>query len=51
VLVVSDTSPNPVHSVKQGMSPRLAALIKKIENGNAELSTEVFRARGEKQDD
>src|ERR1700740_65191 len=33
------------HRVNQEMSPRLVALIKKIENGNAELSTEVFRAR------
>jgi hypothetical protein len=39
------------YRVNQEMSPRLAALIKKIENGNTELSTEVFRARGEKQDD
>lgn len=39
------------YRVDQEMSPRLAALIKKIENGSAEFSTKVFRARDEKQDD
>jgi hypothetical protein len=39
------------YRVNQEMSPRLAALIKKIENRSAELSTEFFRARGEKQHD
>src|SRR5262249_157472 len=33
------------------MSQRLAALIKKIENGSPELSTEVVQAPGEKQGD
>jgi hypothetical protein len=33
------------------MSPRLAALVKKIENGSLELSTETFQAPGEKQGD
>jgi hypothetical protein len=33
------------------MSPRLAALIKKIENGSPELSTEVVQIPSDKQDD
>jgi hypothetical protein len=33
------------------MSPRLAALIKQIENGSPELSTEMVQLFGEKQDD
>jgi hypothetical protein len=33
------------------MSQRLAALIKKIENGSAELSTEVVKVPSDKQDD
>jgi hypothetical protein len=35
----------------QEMSPRLAALIKKIENGSPELSREMVQVIGEKQDD
>jgi hypothetical protein len=36
------------YRVNQGMSPRLAELIKKIEDGSFEFPTEVL---GEKQDD
>jgi hypothetical protein len=36
------------YRINQEMSPRLAALIKKIENGSPELSTEIFQAPGEK---
>jgi hypothetical protein len=39
------------YRVNQEMSPRLAALIKQIENGSAEFSTEMFQATGEKQDE
>jgi hypothetical protein len=39
------------YRVDQEMSPRLAALIKKIENGSPELSTEMVQVTGEKQDD
>ena len=39
------------YRVNQEMSPRLAAFIKKIENGSPELSTEMFQVPGEKQDD
>ena len=39
------------YRVDQEMSPRLAALVKKIENGSLELSTETFQAPGEKQGD
>jgi hypothetical protein len=35
------------YRVNQEMSPRLAALIKKIENGSAELSTEMSQVSGE----
>jgi hypothetical protein len=35
----------------QEMSPRLAALVKKIENGSAELRAEPFQLPAEKQDD
>jgi hypothetical protein len=39
------------YRVNQEVSPRLAAFIKKIENGSPELSTEKFQVSGEKQDD
>ena len=39
------------YRVNQEMSPRLAALIKKIENEGAELSAEMVQVRREKQDD
>ena len=39
------------YGVNQEMSPRLAALIKKIENDAPELSAEMFQVPGEKQDD
>jgi hypothetical protein len=39
------------YRVDQQMSPPLAALIKKIENGSAELSGEMVQVIGEKQDD
>jgi hypothetical protein len=39
------------YPVNQEMSPRLAEFIKKIENGSAEFSTEMFQLPGEKQDD
>ena len=39
------------YRVNQEMSSRLAALIKKIENGSPELSTEMFQVPGEKRDD
>jgi len=39
------------YRVNQEMSPRLAAFIKKIENGSPEYSTETFQVPGEKQDD
>ena len=39
------------YRVNQEMSPRLAAFIKKIENGSPELSTEMFQVPSEKQDD
>ncbi len=39
------------YRVNQEMSPRLAALIKKIENGSPELSAELVEVSGEKQDD
>jgi hypothetical protein len=39
------------YRVNQEMSPRLAAFIKKIENGSPELSAEMFQVPGEKQDD
>jgi hypothetical protein len=39
------------YRVNQEMSPRLAALIKKIENDAPELSAEMFQVPGEKQDD
>jgi hypothetical protein len=39
------------YRVNQEMSPRLAALIKQIENGSAEFSTEMFQAIGERQDE
>jgi hypothetical protein len=39
------------YPVNQEMSPRLAEFIKKIENGSAEVSTEMFQLPGEKQDD
>ena len=38
------------YRVDQEMSPRLAALIKKIENGSAELLAEMVQLSGEKQD-
>jgi hypothetical protein len=34
----------------QEMSPRLAALVKKLENGSPELSTEMFQVPGGKQE-
>jgi len=37
--------------VAHEMSPRLAAFIKKIENGSTELSTEIFQVRAKKKDD
>jgi len=39
------------YRVNQEMSPRLAALIKKIETEGAELSAEMVQVRREKQDD
>ena len=39
------------YRVNQEMSPRLAAFIKKIENGSPELSTEMFQVPSEKQDE
>ena len=39
------------YRVNQDMSPRLAAFIKKIENGSPELLTEMFQVPPEKQDD
>jgi hypothetical protein len=39
------------YRLDQEMSPRLAALIKKIENGSPELSREMVQVIGEKQDD
>jgi len=39
------------YRVNQEMSPRLAALIKQIENGSAEFSTEMFQASATKQDE
>ena len=39
------------YRINQEMSPRLAAFIKKIENGSPEFSTETFQVPGEKQDD
>jgi hypothetical protein len=38
------------YRVDQEISPRLAELIKKIENGGAEFSTETFQIPSEKQD-
>jgi hypothetical protein len=37
--------------VNQEMSPRLAALVKNIENGSTDLLNEMFQVPGEKQDD
>jgi hypothetical protein len=34
----------------QEMSPRLAALVKKLENGSTELSIAMFQVPGEKQE-
>jgi hypothetical protein len=34
----------------QEMSPRLAALVKKLENGSPELSIAMFQVPGEKQE-
>jgi len=39
------------YGVNQEMSPRLAALIKKIENNAAEFSAETLQASREKQPD
>ena len=39
------------YRVNQRMSPRLAALVKKIENGSAELSTEILQFSREEQDE
>jgi hypothetical protein len=39
------------YRINQEMSPRLAAFVKKIENGSAEFPTEMFQVPGEKQDD
>jgi hypothetical protein len=39
------------YRVNQEMSPRLAAFIKRIENGSAELSMEMSQVSGEKQDE
>jgi hypothetical protein len=36
--------------VDQEMSPRLAALVKKLDNGSPELSIEMFRVPDEKQE-
>jgi hypothetical protein len=39
------------YRVNQEMSPRLAALVKNIENGSTDLLNEMFQVPGEKQDD
>lgn len=39
------------YRANQEMSPRLAALIKKIENGSPEFSTNMLQVTGEKQND
>jgi hypothetical protein len=39
------------YRANQEMSPRLAALIKKIENGSPEFSTNMLQVTGEKQKD
>jgi hypothetical protein len=39
------------YRVDQQMSPRLAALIKKIENGSPELPNDTFEVSGKKQVD
>ena len=39
------------YRIDQEMSPRLAALVKKIENGSAEFRAEPFQPPAEKQDD
>jgi hypothetical protein len=39
------------YRVAYEMSPRLAAFIKKIENGSTELSTEMFQVAAEKKDE
>jgi hypothetical protein len=39
------------YQVNQEMSPRLAALVKKIANGSAEFPTEMSQFPAEKQDD
>ena len=39
------------YRVNQKMSPRLAALVNKIENGSPELSTEMLQFSLEEQDD
>jgi hypothetical protein len=39
------------YRANQEMFPRLAALIKKIENGSPEFSTNMLQVTGEKQND
>jgi hypothetical protein len=39
------------YRVNQEMSPRLAALVKNIENGSTDPPSEMFQVPGKKQDD